>query len=388
MNLVFLTHPPFLNSLSMPRFAAMLTNGMAMRGHTIEVWTAQPKFFKLPLPASFKKWLGYTDQYILFPREVKRKIKNCPPDTLFVLTDHALGMWVPLVADRPHVIHCHDFLAQRSALGEIPQNPTQWSGRQYQALICRGYREGKHFISSSKKTQEDLHRFLGTPRHSEMVYNGLNQTFLKIDPAEARQFVGTKIGLDLSAGYLLHVGGNQWYKNRRGVIEIYESWREMSALKLPLLMIGPPPSKALFDRHAASKFKDNIHLLSGMDDEFVRSAYAGATVFLFPSLAEGFGWPIAEAMASGVPVVTTDEAPMSEVAGQAGFLIPARPFNDEEASRWALSAGKVIEKITQFNSTERQQAIQAGLGNSKRFDTKVALDRIEEIYQKIVKQHS
>lgn len=388
MNLVFLTHPPFLNSLSMPRFASMLTNAMATRGHTIEVWTAQPKFFNMPLPASLKKWLGYIDQYILFPKEVKRKIKKCPPDTLFVLTDHALGMWVPLVANRPHVIHCHDFLAQRSALGEIPQNPVQWSGRQYQALICRGYRQGKHFISSSKKTQADLHRFLGTPQHSEMVYNGLNQTFLKINPMEARQFIGSKIGLDVSAGYLLHVGGNQWYKNRKGVIEIYESWRKMSSLKLPLFMIGPSPSKALSDRRANSEFKNDIYLLSGKDDEFVRFAYAGATVFLFPSLAEGFGWPIAEGMASGCPVITTDEVPMSEVAGQAGFLIPSRPFSDEEAANWSIAAAKVVDKIIQLSSIDRQQAIEAGLVNAKRFDTNVALDRIEEIYKNIVKQYS
>ncbi len=92
MNLVFLTHPPFVNSLSMPRFATMLTNGMTTRGHTIEVWTAQPKFFNIPAPGSLKKWLGYIDQFVVFPKEVKRKLKSCPKDTLFIFTDHALGM--------------------------------------------------------------------------------------------------------------------------------------------------------------------------------------------------------------------------------------------------------------------------------------------------------
>jgi glycosyltransferase involved in cell wall biosynthesis len=75
----------------------------------------------------------------------------------------------------------------------------------------------------------------------------------------------------------------------------------------------------------SSPYKADIHWLSGIDDEHVAHAYSGAAVFLFPSLGEGFGWPIAEAMASGCPVVTTDEAPMTEVAGEAGFLIPRRP---------------------------------------------------------------
>ena len=388
MNLVFLTHPPFVNSLSMPRFASLLTNGMTTRGHTIEVWTAQPKFFNIPAPGPVKKWLGYIDQFVVFPREVKRKLKSCHKDTLFIFTDHALGMWVPLVANRPHVIHCHDFLAQRSALGEIPQNPVQWSGRQYQNLIRSGYQQGKHFIPTSKKTEEDLRRFVGTSKNIELVYNGLNQTFSKISPVEARQFIGTKTGIDLSAGYLLHVGGNQWYKNRKGVIEIYDAWREIGSLKLPLLMIGPQPSQTLSERYSHSKFKDDIYLLSGMDDEFVRFAYAGATVFLFPSLAEGFGWPIAEAMASGCPVLTTDEAPMSEVAGQAGFLIPSQPNNHELVNSWASGAAKIVDNIINLSPVERQQAVDAGLENAKRFDTKTALDRIEEIYQNIVREYA
>jgi glycosyltransferase involved in cell wall biosynthesis len=366
----------------------MLAEGMKVRGHNIEVWFPQPIFFKLPVLNTLQKWMGYIDQYILFPIELRSRLKSRPQDTLFVFTDQALGPWVPLVKNRPHVIHCHDFLAQRSALGEIAENPTSWTGRQYQKLIHRGYSKGKCFISVSQRTQSDLHRFISSsPLLSEVVYNGLNQTFVPHDSAKVRSILGSKFGFNLTSGYLLHVGGNQFYKNRLGVIEIYNAWRSNSNSSLPLLLIGESPAQNLLKVYNQSSYKKDIHFLVGIEDEFVRQAYAGASVFIFPSLAEGFGWPIAEAMASGCPVLTTDEAPMSEVAGNAGFLISRRPKNELLAKEWAIEGSIILNKILALTSAERKRVIELGIENAKRFDSEVALSKIEDIYIHITKTY-
>src|SRR5690348_5527580 len=99
MHLVLFSHPSFLHSQSMPRFTNMLQKGMQERGHTVEIWAPQPHFYQLKVPTSLKKWLGYIDQYILFPKQVKRRLKECPAETLFVFADQALGPWIPLVKD-------------------------------------------------------------------------------------------------------------------------------------------------------------------------------------------------------------------------------------------------------------------------------------------------
>ena len=367
----------------MPRFAGMLARGMRARGHQVEVWAPQAQLTRLPVAGAARKWLGYADQYFFFPMEVRRRLKKCSPDTLFVFTDHALGPWVPLVSNRPHIIHCHDFLAQRSALGEIEQNPTSWTGRRYQAFIKNGYTQGKHFVSVSKTTQQDLHRFLSSPPiYSEVVYNGLNQDIHPLAPTLSRSTLGKQLTLDLAAGYLLHVGGNQWYKNREGVLELYEQWRASltSGPPLPLLLIGERPSDALVRKRAQSVFSSDIHFLTGLGDESVRLAYAGATAFLFPSLAEGFGWPIAEAMAAGCPVVTTAEAPMTEVGGTAAFYIPRRPPTTI-ATEWATAGAQVIQQVVMLPVIQRQQAVEAGLANARRFNPDTTLDTIESIYQ-------
>jgi len=388
MNIVFFTHPSFQSHQSMPRFAKMLVDGMSNRGHTVNLWSPKARFYNLPAPTFFKKWLGYIDQYIVFPMEVRWRMHTCTLDTLFVFTDHALGPWIPLAADKPHAIHCHDFLAQRSALGEIEQNKTGWSGIKYQSFIFKGYSKGKHFISVSEKTRQDLNHFLlSKPITSEMVYNGLNQSFVPIKKEEAQQALSSVTGIDLSAGFILHVGGNQWYKNRKGVIEIYNVWRSTSTFEvLPLLLVGYKPDAGLQELYEASPFKKDIYLLTDLNDEQVRMAYAGASVFVFPSLAEGFGWPIAEAMASGCRVVTTNAAPMTEVAGNAAVLIPVR--TPENSTAWAIEGADAIEKILNETEQERQTRIEKGIENARRFDAAQALDKIEEIYKGVIARFS
>ncbi|MUP45426.1 glycosyltransferase family 1 protein [Gramella sp. BOM4] len=384
MHIVFFVHPDFISSQSMPRYAKMLVEGMRERKHTVEIWTAKQKFYKIPSPSFFKKWLGYLDQFILFPLEVKRKLKRCSSNTLFVFADQALGPWMPLVSRRPFVVHCHDFLAQRSALGKIAENEVKFTGKLYQKMIRNGYRKGKYFISVSRKTRQDLHEFLEKdPEVSKVVYNGLNQNFSPGDPIKVREFLAKKFLVDLKEGYLLHVGGNQFYKNRRGVIRIYNSWRKICKKALPLLMIGAEPDEELRAIRQDSPYFSSIHFHTGISDELLRLSYQGATVFLFPSLEEGFGWPIAEAMASGCPVVTTGEAPMNEVGGEVGIYIPRMPENPKNISGWAKYSASILNDVTELTSLERKRLIESGLIQAKRFDTTLALENIEKIYKEI-----
>ncbi len=389
MNIVIFSHPVFLNSQSMPRYANWLAKGMKARGHSVKVLTAQPLFYKLRAPGSIRKWLGYIDQFLVFPASAKKQIRNADRETIFVYSDHALGPWVPLTQGRPHVIHCHDFLAQQSALKLIDYNPTSWTGTKYQGMIRRGFQSGKNFISISKKTQSDLHALLTEkPGVSQIVYNGLLKDFKPGNVEQNRTELSGATGLNLSAGYILHVGGNQWYKNRKGVIEIYDAWRASSGTSLPLLMVGAKPTTALLESYQQATHKNDIHFLTGKDDDFIMKAYQGATAFLFPSIAEGFGWPIAEAMASGSPVITTAEAPMNEVGGNAAFYIPKYPEHPGELQAWLAEAATMLSRVVNLASEERQEVIDNGLRHVKRFDSDNALDQIEKIYQNILRDEN
>lgn len=364
----------------------MLANGMQRKGHTIEILVPKPLFFKLSGNNKFLgKWLGYIDQFLIFPVQFLRRRRSFPENTLFVITDHALGPWVPMVRKLPHIVHCHDFLAQLSAVGKIEQYTTGWSGRLYQRLIRWGYSQAQYFISASLKTKHDLHYFINKEVVvSEVVYNTQNRPLIKFKVEEARFQLSNYIGVNLKAGYMLHVGGNLWYKNREGVIEIYESWRANSDNRLPLILVGEQPSKCLLEKKEISKYKADIHFVTGLPDEEVNKAYCGASLLLFPSYAEGFGWPIIEAMECGCPVVTTGEAPMNEVGGSAAFYIPRKPLEKSLQDQWASISAEVISKVLNCSALEREAHLLNGYQNCMRFSSKVIIDDFESIYLKVV----
>jgi len=136
-------------------------------------------------------------------------------------------------------------------------------------------------------------------------------------------------GLAPDRAYILHVGGNQWYKNRAGVLRIFGLLRK----RLPgvhLVMAGKPWTREMREVARIQGLEGSAMELVGVSGEDLRALYSGAEALLFPSLEEGFGWPVAEAQACGCPVVTSNRAPMTEVGGSAAKYID--PLDHESAA--------------------------------------------------------
>jgi glycosyltransferase involved in cell wall biosynthesis len=367
----------------MQRYTTFLSHGFKLKGHTVEIWAPKSILGKSHLHKKVKKWLRYVDTFIIFPIWLKQKTRNQPKSTLYVLTDQALGMWMPILKNKNHVVHCHDFIALKSALGQIKENPTSMSGRQYQRLIRKGFSKADNFICISKNTRQELIQFLNkTPNRIEQIYNAIDPMFKPGDTIVARKSISQFFKMDVDNGYLLHVGGNDFYKNRTGVIALYTAWRKLTNSPLPLVMIGYEPSKVLQQRYEDSPYKEDIHFLVRIENDLLLNAYQGASLFLFPSLTEGFGWPIAEAMASGCPVLTTNAAPMNEVGGTAAVYIERCPSPDKILP-WANESAKVIEATLQLNKEERHTIILKGLLQIEKFNGNLILNQIEAFYKSI-----
>ncbi|MGJ8667814.1 MAG: glycosyltransferase [Patiriisocius sp.] len=383
MKIIILSHPLFFGSKSMPRFASYLSEGMQKLGHSVEVVRPKPYLSKLPLKGAAKKWIGYVDQYVIFSLFLFFKTRFTSKKNLYVLSDQALGLWAPIISNKAHVVHCHDFLAFKSAKGEISANPVGATGKLYQKMIYNGFSKAENFISVSKNTMLELEDLLPKkPQISTYVYNGLNSLFEVGSQITARENLTKFLNASMANGYFLHVGGNQFYKNRIGLIKIYNCWRDISTLKIPLVLIGSAPDERTQKEYANSKYKNDIIFSSGLSDDMVKQAYQGASVFVFPSLAEGFGWPIAEAMACGCPVVTTNSAPMNEVGGEAAIYIENVDKFDNLDS-WAKSASNIIESFLSKGEEELQNAKQKGVENALRYDSTKTIAEINDIYTKV-----
>lgn len=391
MNLVLYTHPAWMGLQSQTRVARMMAGAYQTRGHRVQVRQPTPRVHAWVVSsrwARWAKWAGYFDQFILFAREQRRAIAADPPDTLYVFCDQALGPWVPLAAHRPHVVHCHDLLALKSALGLVPENPTSWTGRVYQRYIRAGFRRARHFISVSEISRSDLHAFGAIePVTSEVVYNGQNHPYRALPPALAwsrLQAAGLGAAHD---GLLLHVGGGQWYKNTEGVLELYAQYvqRRLATGRpvLPLLMVSPTPGALLQSLVAAVPDPGRVRFVPGIDNDSLEALYSIASALLFPSLAEGFGWPIAEGLVCGCPVITTGEAPMSEVGGTHAHYLP-RLASRADLPAWADKGAALLCEVLDRPDRERERSREAGIAWARRFDAAHAIERYLDIYSSVL----
>jgi glycosyltransferase involved in cell wall biosynthesis len=388
LRLVLFTHPEFLGSNSQPRFARMLLDAYRARGHEAVLRQPKSRLRRLINRGPLAKWAGYVDQYLLFPIDIRSAVRRDPADTLYVFCDQALGPWMPLLTHRPHVVHSLDLLALRSALGEFADHTTSWTGKLYQRYIRRGFSKARHFICISSRTREDLLR-VGqvAPLTCEVVYLGLNHAYRPLAAAESRAAL-REAGIAAPAGgFLLHVGGGQWYKNTAGVLALYRrliEHRTREARPLPaLLMVSPPPGAAQQTQIDALPLGARVTFVPGVSAEGLRALYSAAQALLFPSLAEGFGWPIAEAMACGCPVVTTCEAPMTEVGGPHATYLP-RLASPAQLDAWSTAAAQVVVELLDRPLPERERAAAAAREWVRRYDPQRAIERYLDIYDRVL----
>ena len=128
---------------------------------------------------------------------------------------------------------------------------------------------------------------------------------------------------ELRGPYLMWTGTIEPRKNLKGLIDAYR----LLERDLDLVLVGPKGWNEDLDR-LVGDLKGRVRVLGFVPDGDLRALYAGAEVFCYPSLLEGFGFPVLEAMAQGTPVVTSKGTSTEELAGSAGVLVNARESSD------------------------------------------------------------
>ncbi len=360
----------FFNSMS--GYAAMLENGVRSRGHQVEIIEPPIVFGSLARgPGEFAKWIGYIDQYILGPGFLRRKIRRINPDIVHVC-DHSNSMYLRSTAGKPQVITCHDLLAISGARGRHQGVSTRLTGRLQQRWIARGLARARHVICVSHKTASDFREiFPGSRAEIRVIHHGLSRAFSPASTTDIRAALGA-LGLTPQTKYLIHVGGNSWYKNRLGAMQIYVSLRQFPEFRpLVLVMVGRPWTEAMRAFCLESGLNDRIVEAEDVSDSTLNALYSGAAGLLFPSREEGFGWPILEAQACGCPVITTNRPPMTEVAGDAAiFIDPSEP---------SLAAQTIRDQWPRCADLR-----EAGFRNLQRFSLDAMIDAYCTAYESIV----
>jgi len=353
---------------SMSRYAVLLHRELTKRGHSVDLITPTVCVrHLLPQRHRLAKWLGYADKYLLFRLNFARRIRNAD---LVHVCDHSNSPYLVWCKRKPKIITCHDAFGIRSALGHYVQNPTRASGRWLQRWILNSLSYADRIVYVSEKTREDFTHVLSINVPSDVILHALNWSY---GPCTGDELERALALLGLKAGaYLLHVGGNQWYKNRLGVLRAFQEIKKHDRYsRLKLVMAGKPFTSAMKVWMQQQSLSDVIELTE-ISNEQLQVLYSGAMALLFPSLEEGFGWPLLEAQACNCPVITSNRAPMTQIAGTgAVYLNPERPE----------TAVAALDAIT----AHRDELISAGRENLRRFTADEMISRYEAAYEKVLR---
>jgi glycosyltransferase involved in cell wall biosynthesis len=234
---------------------------------------------------------------------------------------HSPAYVVPLVGKVPAVVTFHDlsFFVMPSAFNR--QN------RLYlQAMARQSARHAARFIAVSQATRRDLVRILGVREDQvDVVYNGVDDTFQPI--ADEARLDGFRAQYDLPRRFILYLGTLEPRKNVAALVRAYAVARQRGVTE-PLILAGGRGwgDLALGQLIAELDLQDVVRMVGFVEMSDQALWYNAATLFVYPSLYEGFGFPVLEAMACGTPVLASDRSSLPEVVGDAGLVVdPMNP---------------------------------------------------------------
>jgi glycosyltransferase involved in cell wall biosynthesis len=225
--------------------------------------------------------------------------------------------------------------------------------------IVTGLRKSRLILCVSENVRDLVVERFGIPREKLLVtYNGVGEEFRPLPADEARTVVAERYGV--RGPYVLFVGQLKARKNVIRIIEAFGQVRhELHRPELKLVLAGRRiwTSEGIdeaIDRH---KLRAQVVELGHVEHEDLPVVYSGAEVLLFPSLWEGFGIPVIEAMACGVPVVTSNLSCLPEVAGGGAVLVDPYSVEDIAAGTFRVLSDAGLREELRRKGFERARQL-------------------------------
>ena len=240
--------------------------------------------------------------YYRFPRRIP------PGYDLYHITSQMIGQSARQV--RPVVVTVHDLVAVR--FGANHPALASWLGRRHLAAV----READWLIFISEHTRQDYLSLYEYPvEQTTVIHHGVSQSFVPGDRMESRK----ALGLPQHGTVLLHVGSEERRKNVETLLEAL-ALLARSDPDVLLVRVGGQSSRCQ-RLIARLGLRRNVRYLGGLPEPVLVQCYQAADAFVFPSLLEGFGLPVLEALRSGCPVVASEASSIPEITGEAAVLV-------------------------------------------------------------------
>jgi glycosyltransferase involved in cell wall biosynthesis len=252
----------------------------------------------------------------------------------------------------PSVFMAYDMIPEVAGL-DFAGDP-QWREKQF------GVRHAKRFIAISRRTADDLRHFFPAilPQHITVAHCGTD-----FSPPSALRIAAFKREHKIDRPYFLLCGTRGGYKNAGLFFKAFERLGDRRANVAVVCCGGGPDLEPEF---AKSVGPAQVRMLK-LSDEELQAAYAGARALVYPSLYEGFGMPVIEAMACGCPVITCPGGSIPEVAGDAAIMV-----GGQDVGAMVLALAAVREE------PRRGLLIKKGFERAKNYSWQTMADQVQD----------
>lgn len=274
-------------------------------------------FMALPLKSpKILKFLGLVDKYLLFPLWL---FSYSRAFDLVHIVDQCNAFYAFCLAGRRYIVTCHDLLLMRGALGDHPAAFSSSSSRGWlQRLNRAALQRAGAVVFVSRATLRDFQQLIGSPprQRRAVIPNPLNAPFspdpyaFPISSAEQHQLPDMP--------YLLMVGSSEPRKNRALALQLLDRLADSGAYRI--VFAGAPLTTDEQSFRQSHPFGDRIVSIVRPSHALLNRLYCQAHALLFPSLFEGFGYPVIEAQTCHCPVIASTTTSIPEVAGQGALF--------------------------------------------------------------------
>jgi glycosyltransferase involved in cell wall biosynthesis len=288
------------------------------------------------------------------------------------IVDHGYGHLLYMLDPARTVVTVHDLVPLVRWCGWIPglsPGRKPWLN----LISFNALRRANHLIADSNNTRQDLIRFCRcTPEKITVIYPGVDSIFRPYSPAEKSR-TRQVLGLPEDGACHVLIIGSQIYKNQTGAIIAFARLRQMFQRPLRLLKIGLPNAEWTQGVHQFG-LSATTRCLEIIPRNKLPDLYNSVDCLLFPSLYEGFGWPPLEAMACGLPVITSNAASLPEVVGDAALIADPQDYEG--------LAHAIYRALT--DQTLRESLIERGLKRASQFTWERTVRETWVVYEQVL----
>src|SRR5438067_4874250 len=330
-------------------------------------WTQPVDPSRVVLPGPLRGPQSYAARYYFYPWRVKREAKRA--DVVHVL-DHSYAHMIEKAGRRPVIVTVHDLMpvvVLRSPTDNWREGWREGVRTRFLRQALKALRQADAYIVGTQWLKYELATWLGTDKNIFVVPFGVDRAFYG-ESTVARERGRREWRIPDDAFVVLHVGSTVDRKNVPLVIQTVARLRQQTDAYL--LQVGGRFSAEQEQLIERLDLRRAVRSVSSADDTTLRRAYRVADVLLFPSLYEGFGFPVIEAFASGLPVVTSGAGALKEVAGDAALVVEGR------------DPAAYVHAVEQLDDPdEREDLIEKGWARARQFTWQKTAAMTAEVYK-------